>query len=110
MCATGSILRLLERLPVAMQPGDSLVSTISMPKGLVLKPMLWETVERGLDDSSPIRTAGRSSTMTATWRLPSKGRGSPVRNVERITPFVATIAGGWLSTPEAENNAPCSGQ
>ncbi len=48
---------LIQRLPVSMRPGDSLVSTISMPKGLVLKPMLWETVERGVDDSSPIRTA-----------------------------------------------------
>lgn len=48
---------LIQRLPVAMKPGDSLVSTISMPKGLVLKPMLWETVERGVDDSSPIQTA-----------------------------------------------------
>lgn len=48
---------LIQKLPVALKPGDSLVSTISMPKGLVLKPMLWETVERGVDDSSPIRTA-----------------------------------------------------
>jgi hypothetical protein len=48
---------LIQRLPVAMKPGDSFVATISMPKGLVLKPMLWETVERGVDDSSPIRTA-----------------------------------------------------
>ncbi|HOY59753.1 MAG TPA: hypothetical protein PK640_16665 [Verrucomicrobiota bacterium] len=48
---------LIQRLPVAMKPGDSLVSTISMPKGLVLKPQSWETVERGVDDSSPIRTA-----------------------------------------------------
>jgi hypothetical protein len=48
---------LIQRLPVAMKPGDSLVSTISMPKGLVLKPQLWETVERGVDDSSPVRTA-----------------------------------------------------
>jgi len=48
---------LIQKLPVPMKPGDSLVSTISMPKGLVLKPMLWETVERGVDDSSPIRTA-----------------------------------------------------
>ncbi len=48
---------LIQKLPVAMKAGDSLVSTISMPKGLVLKPMLWETVERGVDDSSPIRTA-----------------------------------------------------
>jgi hypothetical protein len=28
---------LIQRLPVAMKPGDSLVSTISMPKGLVLQ-------------------------------------------------------------------------
>lgn len=48
---------LIQRLPVDMKPGDALVSTISMPKGLVLKPQLWETVERGVDDSSPIRTA-----------------------------------------------------
>ncbi len=48
---------LIQKLPVPMKAGDSLVSTISMPKGLVLKPMLWETVERGVDDSSPIRTA-----------------------------------------------------
>ncbi len=48
---------LIQKLPVSMKPGDSLVSTISMPKGLVLKPMLWESVERGVDDSSPIRTA-----------------------------------------------------
>jgi hypothetical protein len=48
---------LIQKLPVAMKPGDSLVSTISMPKGLVLKPQLWESVERGVDDSSPIRTA-----------------------------------------------------
>ena len=48
---------LIQRLPVNMKAGDSLVSSISMPKGLVLKPMLWETVERGVDDSSPIRTA-----------------------------------------------------
>jgi len=48
---------LIQRLPVAMKPGDSLVSTISMPKGLVLQPMLWETVERGVADSTPIRTA-----------------------------------------------------
>jgi hypothetical protein len=48
---------LIQKLPVAMKAGDSLVSTVSMPKGLVLKPQLWETVERGVDDSTPIRTA-----------------------------------------------------
>jgi hypothetical protein len=48
---------LIQKLPVAMKPGDSLVSTISMPKGLVLKPQLWQSVERGVEDSTPIRTA-----------------------------------------------------
>lgn len=48
---------LIERLPVAMKPGDSLVSTISMPKGLVLHAQLRNKIERGVDDSSPIRTA-----------------------------------------------------
>jgi hypothetical protein len=48
---------LIQKLPVVMKPGDSLVSTISMPKGLVLKPQLWEAIERGVEDSSPIRTA-----------------------------------------------------
>jgi hypothetical protein len=48
---------LIQKLPVTMKPGDSLVSTISMPKGLVLKPQLWDSIERGVDDSTPIRTA-----------------------------------------------------
>jgi len=48
---------LIQKLPVALKAGDSLVSTISMPKGLVLKPQLWEEVERGVEDSTPIRTA-----------------------------------------------------
>ncbi len=48
---------LLQKLPVAMKPGDSLVSTISMPKGLVLRAQLRNKIERGVDDSSPIRTA-----------------------------------------------------
>jgi len=48
---------LIQKLPVQMVPGDSLVSTISMPKGLVLKPQLWESVERGVEDSTPVRTA-----------------------------------------------------
>jgi hypothetical protein len=48
---------LVQRLPVAMQPGDSLVSTISMPKNLVLHAQLRNKIERGVDDSSPIRTA-----------------------------------------------------
>jgi hypothetical protein len=48
---------LVQKLPVAMKPGDSLVSTISMAKGLVLHAQLRNKIERGLDDSSPIRTA-----------------------------------------------------
>jgi len=48
---------LIGKCPVAMKPGDSLVSTISMPKGLVLPAQLRNKIERGVDDSSPIRTA-----------------------------------------------------
>ena len=48
---------LIQRLPVAMKAGDSLVSTISMPKGLVLQAQLRNKIERGKGDSSPIRTA-----------------------------------------------------
>jgi hypothetical protein len=48
---------LVRKLPVAIKPGDSLVSTISMPKGLVLHAQLRNKIERGVDDSSPIRTA-----------------------------------------------------
>ena len=48
---------LIQKLPVAMKPGDSLVSTISMPKGLKLYAPLRKPIERGVDDSSPIRAA-----------------------------------------------------
>jgi hypothetical protein len=48
---------LIRKLPVAMEAGDSLVSTISTPKGLVLDAQLRNTIERGVEDSSPIRTA-----------------------------------------------------
>ncbi len=48
---------LIQKLPVPMRAGDSLVSTISMPKGLVLDAQLRNKIERGVDDSSPIRTA-----------------------------------------------------
>jgi hypothetical protein len=48
---------LIQHLPVALKAGDSLVSTISMPKGLVLHAQLRNKIERGVDDSSPIRTA-----------------------------------------------------
>jgi len=48
---------LIQKLPVPMKAGDSLVSTISMPKGLILNAQLRNKIERGVDDSSPIRTA-----------------------------------------------------
>ena len=48
---------LVQKLPAELKPGDSLVSTISMPKGLKLRAPLWHDIERGVDDSSPIRTA-----------------------------------------------------
>ncbi|MBE3040068.1 MAG: hypothetical protein IMZ62_14820, partial [Chloroflexi bacterium] len=48
---------LIQKLPVAMKAGDSLVSTLSMPKGLVLHAQLRNKIERGTEDSSPIRTA-----------------------------------------------------
>jgi len=48
---------LIQKLPVAMKPGDSLVSTISMPKNLVLHAQLRNKIQRGEGDSSPIRTA-----------------------------------------------------
>jgi hypothetical protein len=48
---------LIQKLPVAMKPGDSLVSTISMPAGLVLQAQLRNKILRGKGDGSPIRTA-----------------------------------------------------
>jgi hypothetical protein len=48
---------LIQKLPVTMKPGDSLVSTISMPKNLILRAQLRNKIERGEGDSSPIRTA-----------------------------------------------------
>jgi len=48
---------LIQKLPVQMKPGDSLVSTISMPAGLVLQAQLRNKIQRGQGDSSPIRTA-----------------------------------------------------
>lgn len=48
---------LIQKLPVALQPGDALVATISMPKNLVLHAPLRNKIQRGEGDSSPIRTA-----------------------------------------------------
>ncbi len=45
---------LVQKLPITMKPGDSIVSSISMPKGLVLHAQLRNKVERGVDDSSLI--------------------------------------------------------
>jgi len=56
---------LVQRLPAALQPGDSMVSTISMPKGLKLRAQLRNVIERGVDDSSPIRTAAVLTCLSA---------------------------------------------
>ena len=48
---------LIQRLPVAMKAGDSLVSTISMTRGLVLKSQLWQCISRASGDGSHVRTA-----------------------------------------------------
>jgi hypothetical protein len=48
---------LIQKLPVEMKAGDSLVSTVSMPKNLVLHAQLRNKIERGVEDCSPIRTA-----------------------------------------------------
>ena len=56
---------LIQKLPLAMKPGDSLVATISMPKGLVLPAQLRNKIERGEGDGSPIRTAAVLTCMDA---------------------------------------------
>ena len=49
---------LIQKLPVSMKPGDSLVSTISMPFGLSLRAAIANGPEvRGEEDSSPIKDA-----------------------------------------------------
>jgi hypothetical protein len=53
---------LIQKLPVSMKPGDSLVSTISMPMGIVVPPILGIQASddkgiRGVGDSSPVRAA-----------------------------------------------------
>ena len=49
---------LIQKLPVFMKPGDSLVSTISMPLGLSLRAPIANGPEvRGEEDSSPIKDA-----------------------------------------------------
>ncbi len=48
---------LIQKLPAALKPGDCIVSTISMPNGLVLHAQLRNKIERGVEDCSPIRTA-----------------------------------------------------
>jgi hypothetical protein len=48
---------LVQNLPAEMKLGDAMVSTISMAKNLALKAQLRNEIERGEEDSSPIRTA-----------------------------------------------------
>ena len=49
---------LIQKLPVSMKPGDSLVSTISMPKGLSLQAPRSPTGRK----SAATRTPARSRT------------------------------------------------
>jgi len=46
---------LIGKLPAAMKPGDSLVATISMLKGIKINSQLKGTYERGAGDASPTR-------------------------------------------------------
>ena len=51
---------LIQKLPVAMKPGDSLVSTISMKMGVSSRFRCRnsnETESRGVGDSSPVKDA-----------------------------------------------------
>jgi len=48
---------LIQKLPVAMKPGDSLVSTISMPMRPVADTVMGRPVTRGEEDNSPVRDA-----------------------------------------------------
>ena len=57
--------KLIQKLPAAMRPGDSLVSTISMPAGLELPAQLRNKIRRGQGDSSPIRTAAVLTCLSA---------------------------------------------
>jgi hypothetical protein len=48
---------LIQKLPVTMKVGDSLVSTISMPMGLTINAPLRNAYARGEEDASPTRIA-----------------------------------------------------
>jgi hypothetical protein len=49
---------LIQKLPVSLKPGDSLVSTVSMPKGLSIRTQIGRNAQaRGEEDASPVRTA-----------------------------------------------------
>ena len=56
-CETTSIPRWCRSCPPRLKPGDSLVSTISMPKGLKLRAPLWHEhrAGRGRQQSGPHR-------------------------------------------------------
>jgi hypothetical protein len=48
---------LIQKLPVTMKPGDSLVSTISMPMRAVGDTVQGRPITRGQEDNSPVRDA-----------------------------------------------------
>jgi len=84
---------LIERLPVAMKPGDSLVSAISMPKGLILQAQLRNKIERGVDDGSPIRAAAVLSCEREL--LPTAAATKSIPQIERYIRFTQRP---WVGT------------
>jgi len=95
---------LIQRLPVKMEPGDSLVSTISMPKNLVLHAQLRNKIERGVDDSSPIRTAA-VLTCVAEPQPPDAFRPAFCDRAQRIY-FARNLRRQLLATAAATPSTP----
>lgn len=94
---------LVQRLPAALKPGDSLVSTISLPRGLAVRTQIGRNSQtRGEEDASPVRTAAVLSCVGAPQppdafrpafcdRVP---RGFLSRNLKRdLLPGVAAVPG-----------------
>jgi len=98
---------LIQKLPVAMKPGDSLVATISMPKGLVLHAQLRNKIERGVDDSSPIRTAAVLSCVDRpqppdAFRPAFFDRGQRIYLARDLKRDLLPVAARTKSTPKIE--------
>ena len=86
---------LIQKLPVAMKPGDSLVSTISMPKGLTLHAQLRNEIQRGVEDEQPGahgRRADLRGRAAAARRLPPGLLRSRAENLSGPQPQARTAA------------------